>query len=409
MIARVQSATTSFTTGTTGIVTLGATPSNNNTLVAVVAQQSASSPVINTVTQTGVSWARETTTVNGSDVTVEFWIGRVLSGAATSITFSAASADETAIVVAEYNDIVDGTVVDVSATDTGDLNSPYSGQTAVTNQAQEIWLGSFGTRGGDIPQTLPPSDFVEVGQVSSGLDTDDDVRAGLYERYVTTTGQAHVTLQTAFAVPYAGQVFTIFEALGSTVQKSVSMGVVVSATAQVISSLSVFLVSTDTRTTSLEVSLRSERDATLDMLVGADGFRFTGLDVLMDLGVDADLDMSIVGANNLRVAGLQVSVVVTATRIVGMNMTIQTSDNRLRSAMDVAVLSPRIPSNSITSPANFNYLDCRPLWCRVPKVRSTSAQMSVGVDTTISRTADLGVTVAEDTAVVSQLEVLMDP
>lgn len=408
MITRVQSATTSFTVGTAGVVTLGAAPSNNNTLVAVVAQQSVSNPVVTSVVQTGVQWSLHTTT-NGPDITVEFWIGRVLSGAATTITVTTSSADETAIAVAEYSDVVDGVVVDESATATGDSNSPYSGQTAVTNQAQEVWLGSFATRGGDIPLTLPPSDFTEVAQVASGGDRDDDVRAGLYERYIAATGQAHVTLQTSFAVPYAGQVFTLFESLAAAAQVSVPLTVLVAATSQVVTALSVYSVVTDTRAVSLEVSLRSDRSTSLDMLVGADGFHFAALDILLDLGVDAALDMSIVGPNNLRVADLDMQVVFRPVRFAQLNLVVSTTENTRRAALDVAILRPKVPSNNITSPANFRYLDCRPLWCQVPRVRNVSAQMSVGVDTTIVQTADLGVTVAEEVEVVSQLEVLMDP
>ena len=142
---RVQSATgnTGTNAATTISVTLTNTPVAGNTLVAVIATRGNTASRVSGITQTGATWTRAAQATNTSGTTTEIWYAPNVSGAAKAITINQASLRSAAVVV-EYRGVLTASALDQAASATGSSTAPLTGTTAVTLQANELWLGGIG-------------------------------------------------------------------------------------------------------------------------------------------------------------------------------------------------------------------------------------------------------------------------
>lgn len=190
-IARVQFATNSTSvSGNTVSVTLGATPTAGNILVAAVAFfGSASQPgSACAFSSTNVVWMNtQPAAQGGSSTSLGLGIGRVRSGGSTTVTATIDQAGGLAFIVAEYSGLSQNFDKFVSAV--GSSTSPASGATATTGTANQLWIGAISARAtSGNTFSSPTNSFAIVGQAKSTLGTTSDRSICLLERIVTATG-----------------------------------------------------------------------------------------------------------------------------------------------------------------------------------------------------------------------------
>lgn len=143
-IVRIQSAKNS-TSGTSVVVTLGATPSDGNFLVASIGTSATSSGQVSSISQTGATWVKAIDVANGSGSEGEIWYAENVSGAGTGVTINFGASSTLGVIVVEYSGIAKSSSFDVSASSVGTLSvgNPFSGTTVTTNQSEELWFASF--------------------------------------------------------------------------------------------------------------------------------------------------------------------------------------------------------------------------------------------------------------------------
>ena len=105
-------ATGAGASASTRAITLDATPTNGNTLIAVIAVEDGTKSV-SSISESNVSWSKIAGTTPGTTPVVEIWAGAVSGSASTSITINFSGATYNGAVVSEWNGIT-GTVVDTS-------------------------------------------------------------------------------------------------------------------------------------------------------------------------------------------------------------------------------------------------------------------------------------------------------
>lgn len=195
-IARVQFATNSTSvSGNTVSVTLGATPTAGNVLVAAVAFfGSASQPgSACAFSSTNVVWMNTQPSAQGaSSTSLGLGIGRVRSGGSTTVTATIDQAGGLAFIVAEYSGLSLNFDKFISAV--GSSTSPSSGTSATTATANQLWIGAIcarATSGNTF--SSPGNGYAIVGQAKSTLGTTSDRSICLLEKIVTATGTMTVT------------------------------------------------------------------------------------------------------------------------------------------------------------------------------------------------------------------------
>jgi fibronectin type 3 domain-containing protein len=189
--ARVQSATgnTGASAATTIAVTLGGTPANGNTLVALVSTRGTSSNSVSSVTGGGVTWQRAAQAANSGGVTTEIWYGPNVTNGTTAITITQASLISAAV-VAEYSGILAATPLDQNAGSTGSGTSAVTGTTPTTTQAAELWLGGIGIADGSRTLNAPYGNaFAVVASPKTGTGGTDAMVYAL-ESITNATGAA---------------------------------------------------------------------------------------------------------------------------------------------------------------------------------------------------------------------------
>ncbi len=189
-LGRLQSATGTTTTGSM-TVTLGAAPTNGNTLVAVVSTRGTTAGRVTGITQTGATWARATQATNTSGSTTEIWYAPNVSGAASSLTINLAASLHAAAVVIEYSGVLADNPLDQIANAAGSGTAAVTGTTSVTTQADELWIGGIGFDDSRKSLGTPLNSFREIAtSASSGGGPTGHVRVYALERMVSETGPA---------------------------------------------------------------------------------------------------------------------------------------------------------------------------------------------------------------------------
>ena len=218
-----------------------------------------------------------------------------------------------------------------------------------------------------------------------------NVRLGLYEKIVNAIGQADVTVQTDRSVNWVGGIVTLFSdtAVDQTVTANLS-AVVVDAVSSTLD-LNVAVAGVNQISTDLTVNVAAALYNWLQVLVGGTA-RFADLDVLVDpqTRIGAGLDVTILGLDEPLTVEMDLFVTLLLSRFVNLDVYVTANDLRLTLPMDVGVLVLPAISNITTTPEDYQYLHCRPLWCNVPKMRriSTFCQASImeinSIDTTLN-------------------------
>ncbi len=189
---RIQSATgnTGSSASTSFVVTLAGTPSNGNTLVAVISTRGTAINQVTGITQTGATWSRASQAANANGTTTEIWHAPNVSGAGTAITINQASL-RSAAVVTEYSGILTASPLDQTANATGASIAPVTGTTPSTTQANELWIGGIGLSGSAYTLGTVQNGFASItnAQTSSGTAT-DNAKVYLLESITSAMGAA---------------------------------------------------------------------------------------------------------------------------------------------------------------------------------------------------------------------------
>jgi len=208
-ITRVQGNARGTTTTNTISVTMDATPTSGNILVAVIGLSDAAyDRSVSSISETGVTWTKQISKLAPMYCRVEIWFGVVAAGVSVSITVNLAGTQAGATAdVCEYSGVLTANFLDKTATSSGSSATPVTGTTATTTQASELWIGgtvSVSTS----DQTTPINGFALLdGVVSNGIST------AFLEYIASATGTANSGTTVAGAAKnYAGCIATFFAA-----------------------------------------------------------------------------------------------------------------------------------------------------------------------------------------------------
>jgi len=216
-ISRVQGNARGTTTGSSIAVTMASTPISGNVLVAVIGTyRSGSVAIVNSITQTGVTWTKQISKAVGTTLNIEIWLGVVSSGASKNITITLNQAATYGAVadVCEYSGVATSNFLDKTATNSGSSKYPDTGTTATTTMANELWIG------GTVP-TEPQSSPTNGFTLLDGALYNTTMSVGYLEKIVSSTGTAHSSTTTADSVSWGGCIAT-FKGAGTAYSKTVS-------------------------------------------------------------------------------------------------------------------------------------------------------------------------------------------
>ena len=165
---RLQFATgnTGWNTVTSFKVTLGSSPVPGNSLVAVISTRGTSPNRVSSIYQNGASWSRVCQATNTNGTTTEIWIAPNVSGAWKTITINQANLRSAAVVM-EYSGILSASPIDQTGEATGNSIAPVTGTTAITSQADELWIGGIGYISSTPSLTSPLNGFSPVASAQS--------------------------------------------------------------------------------------------------------------------------------------------------------------------------------------------------------------------------------------------------
>jgi hypothetical protein len=162
-IVRVQGNARGTSTTNSISVTMGATPTAGNLLVACIGTFIGTpSLTVTSITQTNVAWTYQISkhSVVYDYLDVEIWVGVVSASAGTGITIALSGAASWGGVadVCEYSGLATADFLDKTATATGQpVSLTSTGTTAVTSQNDELWIGAVTLQGGS--QSTPQDGF----------------------------------------------------------------------------------------------------------------------------------------------------------------------------------------------------------------------------------------------------------
>ena len=147
-ITRVQgNARGTTSSGSSISVTMASTPIVGNLIIVVIGTTTTTSigySVVSGITQTGVTWTQQSQgEVQAASiwyVNSEIWVGVVGSGASNSITITLSQPSYAVADVSEYSGLATSGFLDQKAASAG-WNSGSTGVTALTSQANELWIG----------------------------------------------------------------------------------------------------------------------------------------------------------------------------------------------------------------------------------------------------------------------------
>jgi hypothetical protein len=411
MITRLQSATVTTDTDQ-AIVVLPDPVTAGSALILFVGQTTILQPLVAAVTQTNANWSLVLSSVGLAQVGGEFWLALdVPSNASQTITVDLSLAGNAVVTVVEYSDVVKASAVDQTINNDGNSNSLYTGITAATTAAAEMWVAGITHLGGNLPQSLPSDGFTEVVQdTTDPLGDTTDVVAAFYERYVLAIGTAHMAANTAFAVDYVALLITLFEDLSTAYQRLVGLNAWIAAPAPVImTNLNLPVAEAQSDAIGLNVYVRPDVQTELDVAVVTPTSLLAGLDVLRESAREVLLNVYMVGDNEQRSVLLQPFIAFVPQRITGLDVTIRGLLEPRRVKLDVSILNQPTPTNVTTTPEGSRYLACRPLWCQVPKQHTVWARYDVNVGGYGSPETLLEVLVQDGQTVLTGLQVFIAP
>lgn len=205
LISRVQYAYNRVTNTSTNPVTLPQQPAAGNILIAVVGNCSPSGSATSYITQSGVTWTQAYMAASDNGVAeAEIWYGVVGSNASQTLTLYATTSSWYHVCnVCEYHGLA-SSPLDQKNSNNNHSNTVDSGTTALTSQANELWIGALcGTSGSCGLSQSPTNGFVMLdGNLYSSIEV------GFCERFVTSRGYANVSATTCGSPAWAGCIAT---------------------------------------------------------------------------------------------------------------------------------------------------------------------------------------------------------
>jgi hypothetical protein len=190
-------------TGISIAVTALATPTNGNTLIAVVGNVSGSNPAANvtSINQSGVAWSK---IIGNLDAywNIEVWMGQVTSSSAAkaiTINLSAASLGAVANII-EY---VGALAVDQTKVNSGDSANPSTGTTNSTTQPNELVIGGIVIQ---FETLSSPSE----GTLLDGALYNSETTVGYIEYFPASTGAQGISVVASGSYYWAGCIATLY-------------------------------------------------------------------------------------------------------------------------------------------------------------------------------------------------------
>jgi len=397
-ITRVQQVT-GVLSGTSDSIALPAAPQYGNTLIAILAR-AGSVPIATSLTQTGVTWVSGPSGDNAGSVGHHFfYVQRVGPGAGTTITVARGDSDDYVVAVFEYSGLrnAGGALLDVTSTASEDGNSPYTGQTATpTNQDIELYVSAVTHVDTNTRQDLPSNQFVELEQVEEAADSAAAVMLGVYEKTVSAIDQPNMAVHTAEWVVWNTRLQTFFGSLATEYEIALPLNSYIADAFELTVAFDMPVAAIKTMAAlTLNVAISPILEADLQVFIGGDGARFVDLDVSVDTTLDrrVGLDVLIEGTSE-KTAVLEVNVGLgTFAQLTFLDNIIKAHDIRKTVRLDAIVLAPAVPTSVTTTPEDYRYLTCRPLWCNVPKTKQISASLSISVSGPFSISVPMDVNV----------------
>ena len=262
---------------------------------------------------------------------------------------------------------------------------PTAGTVALAVSAATSQVATFNNllayelSGDLIRQDAPSNGFAIVSQSSTAIVDEARVNLVVVEKEAVATGAQNVATQADDYVWWNGRLVTLFAELGSPEEKSAQLDQYIADEFSVAAELIPVVAQTVAPTAALEVQIQPVVGCLFDVFVGGDGFLFSNLDVLLELGREAELDMYLIGTVT-QTTSLQVVVgIQTFPATTQLNVIVGAEGVRLSSRMDLAVLALPDLVNVSTTPEAYRYLECRTLYCNVPKVHEVWSHLDVTV------------------------------
>jgi hypothetical protein len=130
------------------------------------------------------------------------------------------------------------------------------------------------------------------------------------------------------------------------------------------------------------------REVCQDLLITAPEEPVVLMDAVIAGGAErsAGLDVYKIGSVRFTI-GMEVYKSFYFVRSCNASVAVKSIDERVTSKMDLAVLVPTVPGNVFTTPADSRYVDCRPIWCKVPKMHRRSSLLDAVISGHVVRTA----------------------
>jgi hypothetical protein len=411
-ITRVQQVT-GVLSGTSDTITLPAAPQYGSTLIAVLAR-AGTAPIATLLTQANVTWTSLASGSNGSAVSHHIFVAqRVTASAGLTVTVTRGDTDDYVCTVLEYAGLLRfGSLVDQNVTASEDGQSPYTPATPTTTQASELFLGALANA---LPSTTsvrqdgPNNGFVIAAQPTALQVEQALVNLAVVEKIVSATDTPSVTTQTDEWVVWNSRLLTLFGDVSTIQTGTVQLNQYVVDDREVSAVLQPVVAEPQVRTVDLEVQIQPVIGCFFDVSIGADGYLISNLDVLLELAVEADLDCYLVGTVE-QTADLSVTIgIETFPATADLDLTIAAQDLRLSAEMNAAVLVPPPVLNVETTPEASRYLECRALWCNVPKVRTVWSRYDINVGGYGQLTAQLNMHIETGYTRLATLQVFIAP
>ena len=306
---------------------------------------------------------------------------------------------------------VDGTLI-YTETHSG---GPTAGTVALVVQAASPQVATFNNllvnelSGTLVRQDDPSNDFTIIAQADATIAGESRVNLVIVEKETVATGVQNVATQADDFVTWNGRLLTLFAELGATSQESAQLDQYIADEFFVAAELVPVIAQTVAPTVALNVQIQPFIDCQLDVFVGDAGFLFSNLDVLLELAREAQLDMYLIGTVEQTtsldvVVGLQ-----TFPVLAQVNVAVKAEDLRLASKMDLAVLVLPDVVNVSTTPESYRYLECRSLYCNVPRVQEILARCDVLTGGYGAPTASLNMHIQTGRTRLATLQVFIAP
>ena len=206
---RVKSATGN--SGTNAVTSFSVTlpsPTDGNTLIAVISTRGTSAGRVTSLTQAGAVWARAAQAANANGTTTEIWYAPNVSSAGTSLVVTQASLRSAAIVL-EYSGVLTASSLDQTNSATGNNATVFTGMTPTTTQANELWIGGIGLLNSTYTLGTPTNSFAAVTSAqSTNATAGNNAKVYALERVATVTGAAASGATVSTSSQWSGAIAT---------------------------------------------------------------------------------------------------------------------------------------------------------------------------------------------------------